>query len=158
METFTEIQPFDLLSLSKSSADEIANAIIENILEGGLNPRLFAVKKKLIEQALSKVMENEGVKNMTIKEIEDYKTDNSVLGAKVTVVNRADYKYENDPIWKSIKNQLEPLEKDLKVQQELIKMCCRTGHSMVNDKTGEMVASVVPAPQTTSVMVSFSKK
>lgn len=146
----------DKMEIFSTTSSDIANKIIENILEGFTDVKSFLVKKKLIIDALDLVMKNEGVKNHAISEVENLKGDR-VLGAKVSLTNRADYKYEFDPKCKEILDQIKPLEEKLKAQKEMVKIACKTNKSLI-DEAGEVHAQVVPAPQSTSIMVSFSKK
>jgi hypothetical protein len=140
-------------------SSDIALNIITSINDGLINPLEFAVKKKLVVDALDMVMKDPGVKKLAITEVESYgKESCSKLGAKITISSRPAYKYDQDPTWKAIKNEMQPFEEKLKAQEEKIKAACKNGASLTDTITGEIIASVVPAPATESISVSFSKK
>lgn len=142
--------------LSTTSKD-IAQKIIEHITEGFMDPLDFAVKKKLIVDAFEIVFKDSMVKSMMIEEIEKRgKEGATALGAKLSLTSRAAYEYAKDSNWAQIKEQMAPLEAKLKAQEEKIKMACKGNANLVNHD-GEIIASVVPAPSTTSVAVSFLK-
>ena len=130
----TELATINMNNIDLPKSKQLSDHWIAEILEGNIPPIDFAVKKKLIEQALEAVLKNDAVKKYAVEEIEKFgKEGATVMGAKVTVVNRAAYEYKSDPIWKIIKAQLEPLEKDLKAQEEKIKVACKTNCSLIND-------------------------
>jgi hypothetical protein len=128
------------------------------LLAGYVNPLEFAVKRKLVTDALEMVMKHPKVKSLMIDEIEKFgKQEASALGAKVYITSRASYEYDKDSTWMHIKTNMKPFEDALKTQEEKIKSCCKRGGSLFDD-SGIMIASAVPSPKTDSVAVSFSKK
>lgn len=140
------------------TSTDIATRIITSINEGFINPLEFAVKRKLIVDALKMVMEDPSVKQLALKEVEDHgKEGCTKLGAKISITSRATYQYSHDAKWAEIKAQLKPLEEQLKAQEEKIKAACKNNASLVSED-GELIASIVPAPATESIAVSFSKK
>ena len=146
------------LEPSEATSEDLADAMIEKLLEGFINPLEFAVKKKCIENALEIVMKNEGIKNLMIDEIVKYGKDGaSVLGAKLTTTERRTYDYKADPIWKEIKQRMEPLEAELREQEGFIKIATKNNKSLI-DPDGTLIAMPVPAAVTTSIVCSFKKK
>lgn len=140
------------------TSTEIATRIITSINEGFINPLEFAVKRKLIVDALEMVMKDPSVKQLALKEVEDFgKEGCTKLGAKISITSRATYQYSHDPKWAELKAQMKPLEEQLKAQEEKIKAACKNNASLVSDD-GEIIASIVPAPATESIVVSFSKR
>lgn len=157
METIHELPVIDIKTLTRASSDQLAERMIEAILEGEMNPLEFATKKKLITDALDLVLKNEGIKNLTVGEVEKYgKEGATFMGAKIILKELPKYDYSKDPKWVEIKSRLEPLEKELKDQEEKVKIACKTNCALINED-GEVLAQVVPAPSTTSIAVSFSK-
>lgn len=145
----------DTINLRSS---DIAMQIVCAITDGLINPLDFAVKKKLVVDALEMAMKNPHVKTMLLEEMEKYgKEAVTRLGAKLSISSRATYQYDADPTWKSIKDEMKPLEEKLKAQEEKIKTACKNNCSLV-DEHGELIASIVPHPKTESIAVSFSKK
>lgn len=145
----------DTLNIKSS---DIALQIINAINEGFINPLEFAVKKKLVIDALEMVMKDPSVKRLAIEEVQANGKDGCTkLGAKITVTGRATYQYDKDPKWAEIKAEMKPLEQKLKDQEEKIKAACKNNASLVSDD-GEIIASIVPAPSTESISISFAKK
>lgn len=142
---------------SGTSAD-LAEKIIHNIREGFISPLDFAVKKKLITDALDIAFKNDTVKKMTIEEVQKYGKEATALGAKLSITNRPTYQYSADPVWAQLKASIADVEAKLKAQESKIQAACKNGGSIIDTETGEILASVVPAPSTTSVAVSFKKK
>ena len=143
---------------SPITSEQLAEKIISNILEGNINPLHFAVKKKCIEDALERVMKDASVKDLMIDEINKYGRDGATaLGATLTTRNLPKYDYSKDPTWKLYKDTMKPFEDRLKAQEERIKIACKTNSSLVSED-GEVIATVVPAPATTSIAVSFKIK
>lgn len=137
---------------------DIADKIIEALLSGFINPLEFAVKRKLVTDALDMAMKNPHVKSMMMEEIEKYGKDGaSAMGARIYIFSKPLYQYEKDPTWKSMKDALAPFENSLKEQEKKIQSACKNNCSLMGDG-GELIASIVPAPCTQSVAVSFSKK
>ena len=148
----TSLQP------SPATTEQIANDIVTSILEGKVNPLEFVVKKKCITDALDMALKNEEVKKMCITEVEKYgKEGATCLGAKVTLTTKRTYKYEADPKWRELNQSIAEASAQIKAQEEKIKVACKTNSSLVDQETGEVIASVVPAPETTSIAVSFKK-
>jgi hypothetical protein len=138
---------------------DIANGIINSILDGKVNALDFAVRKKLLIDSLEMAAKNPDVKKMCISEVEKYGKGGAVLlGAKVTITGRRQYQYSEDPTWKSLKKSIAKTEEQIKEQEKKIQAAVKNNCSMVDSDTGELIASVVPAPESTSIAVSFSKK
>ena len=103
------------------------------------------------------VLKNEGIKNLTVSEVEKYgKEGATFMGAKITLKELPKYEYSKDENWVSINKMIEPLEALRKSQEEKIKTACKMNCSLVSED-GEILATVVPAPSTTSIAVSFPK-
>lgn len=144
-------------TLSVTSVD-IANQIIEGIKEGRINPLDFAVKKKLVADAMDFAMKDPEVRRIMIEKVEKYgKQGATALGAKVSLTSRRSYTYSADPTWAAINNGMEKQKESLKEQENKIKAACLNGGSIM-DEDGVIIASIVPAPETTSIAVSFAKK
>lgn len=153
---------YEIIKLDKDTVNltsvQLSDAIIQTLLSGSVNPLEFAVKRKLVVDAFEMVMKHPDIKSLMIEEIEKFgKQGASALGAKVSIFNRAQYQYDQDPTWRSLKEGMKPFEEAIKAQEEKIKICCKTGNSLMDDD-GIVVATCVPAPKTDSIAVSFSKR
>lgn len=139
-------------------SSDIALAIIAAVNDGLIDPLELLVKKKLVVDALEMAAKDPTVKAAAVEAVQAYGKDGATkLGAKLTITGRAAYQYNQDPTWAAIKEEMKPLEERLKAQEEKIKAACKNNCSLVGEG-GELIASVVPAPVTESVSVSFSKK
>lgn len=134
-----------------------ASSIIEAIKDGKIDPLEFAVKKKLIIDALELAAKDAEVKEMMLTEAAKQGKDHNVLGAKISVRSFPRYQYGSDPKWKELKDSIAPVEQKMKEQEKKIQTACKNNCSLVSDD-GEVIASIVPAPATESIIVSFSKK
>lgn len=140
-----------------TSAD-YASRIIEAIKEGHIDPLEFMVKKKLITDALEMAAKNEEVKQLTMTEIEKEGKGCSKLGAKISITSRPRYDYKQDAKWQEIENEIFPLRERQKDQEKKIQAATKNNCSLVDHESGEIIASVVPAPASDSITVSFSKR
>jgi hypothetical protein len=138
---------------------DIANKIIRSILDGHVKPLDFIVRKKLLVDTLDIVSKNPQIKSMCVDEIErGGKSGVSVLGAKLSVTNRKAYQYNQDKKWSSLKESIAPVVEQIKEQEKKVQAAVKNNCDLVDSDTGELIASVVPAPETTSISVSFKKK
>lgn len=153
-----ELLKFDDENVNIASV-QLADAIIEPLLSGNENVLEFAVKRRLIVDALNIVMKHEEVKSAMFDEIAKYgKQGCSAMGAKISIFSKPNYQYDKDAGWVKIKEELKPIEEKLKAQQLRIQACIKNGYSLTDETTGELIATAVPAPRTESVAVSFSKR
>jgi hypothetical protein len=154
------VPPIDLgiMIPSIATSEQIASGIIEAIKEGRMSPLEFAVKRKCIEQGLELAFRNTEVKDMTITEVEKFgKEGATCLGATLKITNTRKYQYENDPTWKMLNDSIAETKDAIKAQEERVKIACKNNCSLIGDG-GEIIASIVPAPETTSIAVSFKSK
>jgi len=139
----------------------LADKIIDEMLEGRVAPLEFAVKRRLLINALDVAYKDKRVKDLMLTEVAKYGRGEqaTALGATITVTKRTTYKYDQDEVWARLNREtVQPAKDELKRQEELIKTACKNGHDLVNPETGELRASIVPAPTTESITVSLAKK
>jgi hypothetical protein len=149
-ELHAHVPPIDLglMQPSLQTSEQIANGIIEAVKEGQINPVEFAVKKKCILDAFDLAFKDEEIKKMVISEVERYGKEGAVMyGATVKLTSTSKYDYSKDTKWAQIKESMKELEEALKAQEEKIKTACRVNASLIDQETGEVVASVVPCPK-----------
>jgi hypothetical protein len=137
---------------------DLGMQIVEILLSGNMNPLDFAVKKKLVIDAIEFAASHPEVKNLIVDEIKKHGKEAYHMGAKLSITSRPRYEYDKDRVWSLIKERMKPWEDELKKQEEKIKACCKNNASLIDEKTGEIMASVVPSPSSESVAVSFSKR
>lgn len=145
--------------LVNNTTFDLAARMIEAITDGHIDPLQFAVKKKLITDAFEMAMKDEQVKKILVEEVEKCGKDGAkALGATLRLTNRPTYQYASDAKWQAIKKTMKESEAALKEQEKKIQAACKNGGSIIDSDTGEVVASIVPAPSTTSISVSFKSK
>jgi hypothetical protein len=155
------LEPIDLGTLRPTAAtsEQIAGGIIEAVKEGRINPIELAVKKKCITDAFEMALKNEEIKSMCVSEVEKYgKEGATMFGATIKVTSTAKYDYSKDPKWKELNDSIADTLKLIKDQEERIKVACKNNASLIDQETGEVIASVVPCPKTDTVAVSFKSK
>lgn len=138
----------------------LGDKIIEALLAGEIDPLEFAVKRRLINDALDVAFKDKRVKDLLTAEINKYGKGETPtrLGATITLSPRTSYDYGKDATWKRISaEKLEPVKLEMKQQEELIKSASKQGHDIVDPTTGELRASIVPSTTTESVTVSLCK-
>ncbi|MBA4166533.1 MAG: hypothetical protein H0X41_03140 [Chitinophagaceae bacterium] len=153
-----QLMDLGLMVPSIATSEQIATGIIEAIKEGRLSPLEFAVKKKVIIDALDAALSNKEVKDMCLTEVEKYgKEGASLYGASIKITNTAKYDYDKDPKWKEINDSLADGLAARKAQEEKIKQACKMNGSIVSED-GEVIAQVVPCPKSETIAVSFKTK
>lgn len=138
----------------------IADQIIDAILSGRIPPLEFAVKRRILTDALEVAMKDKRVKDAMMAEINKYGKGEqaTALGATITLTPRTTYMYSLDTNWARINREMvEPAKLELKRQEELVKSASKSGHDLVNPDTGELRAMIVPTTTTESVTVSLKK-
>jgi hypothetical protein len=147
---------FRVLAPSIATSKQIAGELIHAVRNGHIEPVDFAIKKKCIEDALELAF-NE-LKPELVAEVEKYgKAGAEKFGATVTVKTTAKYDYSHDATWAAIKHKIAPLEAELKAQEEKIKTAVKTNSTLIDQDSGEVIATVVPCPRTETVAVTFTK-
>lgn len=147
------------LQPSLATTEQLAMSIIRAVKSGFISPLELAVKKKCVSDALDMAMKDPEIKGIVVSEIEKYgKEGASCLGAKLTVVSRSTYEYKADPKWKALNDSIAPVLEEIKKQEDRIKAAVKSNSTLIDNETGEMLATVVPAPATETITVSFKKK
>lgn len=139
----------------------LADMIIDALLSGIVDPLSFAVQRRVLNDALEVAMKDKRVKDLMVAEINKYGKGETAtrLGATITLTPRTTYDYAKDPTWKRLSTEkLEPVKAAMKAQEDMVKVASKTGKALVDQDTGEVVASVVPSSSTESVTVSLKKK
>lgn len=155
------VPPIDigLMVPSLQTSEQIANGIIQAVKEGQITPLELAVKKKCLVDALDMALKDKDVMKACIEEVEQYGKDGAkIFGATVKVTSTVKYDYSKDPKWQELNNSIAPVLAEIKEQEERIKVACKQQASLTDTETGEIIASIVPAPRTETVAVSFKKK
>jgi hypothetical protein len=158
----TTMQMDSSVELVNMSSMVLADKLITAIVAGKLDPLVFMVKKKLLDDAMKVVAKNPDVKAMAEAEVAKYgKEGAKLLGATITAGSMRKYNYAEDEVWASLKEQVKPIEELMKAQEKLVQAAVRQGKSFeeVDKESGEVktLAKCVNAPATDFIKVSFKK-
>ena len=139
-------------------SQELANAFINTLKAGHVDPIDFAVKRKLILDAFDAVYDDPEVKGIITDAVAKYGKQKAVAhGAEVSIRSVGKYDYKADPTWRNIKERMMPVERELKEQEEKIKTATQMGASIIDQATGQVLAEPVPCPKTDSIVVKLKK-
>lgn len=142
------------VSLNKKAISSTADTWAKPVIEGNMSPIEAYVTASFYKGILDEVMKK--IKGHVIENI-DKKT--SLYGVDIEIVESGvKYAYEQDAKWSEINSRLLPILDELKAQEELIKIATKTGKSLVDEETGEVVASKVAVSSTTTPKVTFKSK
>ena len=132
---------------TKANIAIVAESLLKPIKEGTMNKVEIAVRAKFLIEALNKVL-----KGIEINE------NQTCLGAKIEVCEVGiKYDYSSDPTWLAIKEQIGPLLKKLKEQEEFIIIATKKGKAILNTDTGEVDAMPVKKTSDTSFKITLGK-
>jgi len=147
------------LELVDNTAFQLAQRLITNIMNGEVDPLVFMVKKKLLEQALTVAAKDPNVKLMVENEVAKYgKEGAKIMGATITAGYRKKYMYAEDPTWQALNDSIKSTLDRIKDQEKKIQAAVRAGGPVIEKETGDVLVECVSAPTTNFVAVSFKAK
>lgn len=156
----SNIKLFESCPINKSDQNDLANRLINPVLDGDINPVEATVKAKSLIEVLTKFVNDDRVKDCTLSEIEKNGKETSWNGARLTIKEvgvKYDYSDCNDPVYMDLLKQKGVIDKQLKERESFLKsLSNRT--TIVDDETGE-VATVIPPVKMSSqgYTITFSK-
>ena len=132
---------------TKANIHIVAENLLKPTKDGTMDKAEVAVRAKFLVEVFRQVL-----KGIEINE------NQTCLGAKIEVCEVGiDYDYKSDPTWLSIKEQIEPLLKKLKEQEEFIRIATKKGKAILNTDTGEVDAMPVKKTSDTSFKITLGK-
>ena len=148
-----QINKISSLTPTKTNIDLVGAEMAELVLQGMTDPIEFSIRCKFAIECLTNAMER--VKDTAIKEVG---TGTELIGAKVEVAESGvKYDYSVNEDWKANAKRLEPLLAQKKVIEENIKMATKIGKSIIDEDTGEIIASPVKKTSTTTLKITLGK-
>lgn len=146
-------QELGALTPTKTNIDIVAKEMALPVLSGNIDAIEFAIRCefaiKCLEQAKKNAQEN------AIKAVGK---EANMLGAKIEVVESGTkYDYTTNETWQNIEQRLKPILDEKKAIEEQIKMATKIGKSIMDDDTGEIVASPVTKSSTTTLKITLGK-
>lgn len=132
---------------TKENIPIVAEKLLKPTKDGTMNKVEVAVRAKFLVEVFNQVL-----KGIEINESQ------TCLGAKIELCDVGiKYDYSSDPTWLSIKEQIEPLNKKLKEQEEFIRIATKKGKAILNTDTGEVDAMPVKKTSDTSFKITLGK-
>lgn len=148
--TFQEI---GTLTPSKSNIDVVSQQLIETVKNGHADPLEFSIRCKFAIEALSAALD--AVKEDALNHIDK---ETVLLGAKLEVSESGvKYDYSQNETWQRIDMQLKPLLVLKKEIEDKVKMATKIGNSIIDENTGEIIASPVKKESTTILKITLGK-
>lgn len=147
------------LQPSVETANQLATAIIETVLNGSINPLDLPVKKKCIEMALDAAMKNEKVQEVLFEEIRKHGKHADHFGAKLEVMEAGTkYHYEvcEDIEWEKLDSQ-EKAIKERKKEREKFLQAVKSEFVYTEDSTGE-TWKIFPPTKTSTTTIKTTMK
>jgi hypothetical protein len=155
-----EMPTIDIAHLQPSieTSNHLANAIIETVLNGNINPLDLPVKKKCIEMALDQAMKNEKVQEVLIEEIRKHGKHADHFGAKLEVIE-AGTKYHfdkcNDPDLRALEAEAAIINAKATARKELLKKLSPEGETILKD---DEVIQIYPPTKTSTTTIKITMK
>ena len=81
----SNIKLFESCPINKSDQNDLANRLINPVLDGDINPVEATVKAKSLIEVLTKFVNDDRVKDCTLSEIEKNGKETSWNGARLTI-------------------------------------------------------------------------
>lgn len=156
----SNIKLFESCPINKSDQNDLANRLINTVLDGDIDLVEATVKAKSLIEVLTKFVNDDRVKDCTLSEIEKNGKETSWNGARLAIKEvgvKYDYSDCNDPVYMDLLKQKKVIDKQLKERESFLKsLSNRT--TIVDDETGE-VATVIPPVKMSSqgYTITFSK-
>ena len=152
MELIT-IQELGTLTPTKSNIEVVSKQLAETVAQGIADPLEFSIRCKFAIECLQGALE-------TVKETALLKVDKetTLLGAKLEVAESGTkYDYSANENWKQNEVDMKPFIERKKSLEEQIKMSTKIGKSILDDETGEVIASPVTKSSTTILKITLGK-
>lgn len=152
MELIT-LNELGILTPTKENIKVVSQQLAEMVLNGNYSPVEFAVRTKFIIECFDDAMKL--IKNDLTESVREKTT---YLGASIEPTETGvKYDYSTNANWLEYENRIEPLRTKQKEIEEQIKMATKIGKSIIDEKSGEVIASPVEKSSTSSVKITLSK-
>lgn len=141
------------LTPTKTNIEVVTKELTEPLINGNIDPIEFAVRCQFAIDVLTNSLKiaKEHALNKVDKET-------TMLGAKVEVSEAGTkYDYSKNEIWQNVELQLLPLLKEKKEIEDKIKMATKIGQSIIDESSGEIIASPATKTSTTTLKITLGK-
>ena len=141
------------LTPTKTNIDVVSKEMTEPIINGEVDAIEFSVRLQFAIDTLTECLKI--AKPYALKSIDK---ETTMLGAKLEIAESGvKYDYSANQQWQEIEAKLEPLLKEKKTIEERIKMATKIGNSILDEYSGEIIASPVPKISTTILKITLGK-
>lgn len=144
-----ELIKFDLTP-TKANIDVVSSELTLPVINGNIDAVEFSIRCAFWIECLTKAK----------KDVQDIAINNvhNILGAKVEVVEAGTkYDYSQNENWNEINNNLAPFLLQKKDIEDKIKMATKIGNSIIDENSGEIIASPVKKESTTTLKITLGK-
>ena len=141
------------LTPSKTNIEIVSKEMTESIINGEVDAIEFSVRCQFAIDTLTECLKI--AKPYALKSIDK---ETTMLGAKLEVAESGvKYDYSANQTWKEIETKLDPLLKEKKAIEDKVKMATKIGNSIIDENSGEIVASPVAKTSTTILKITLAK-
>lgn len=149
-----EVKELTSLTPTKTNVLIVSKELTQSILDGNLDPIEFSVRANFAIECLKASLEI--AKEHALKA--NISPCTTMLGAKVEVAESGvKYDYSTNENWQSIENQIKPLLVLKKEIEDKIKMATKICNSIIDEDSGEVIASPVAKTSTTILKITLAK-
>lgn len=136
----------DLSKARPSDIEQIYKTLLKKVEDGELSAIEVKAKLKPYEIVIEKITEDKGFKAKLASELEAYGIDGKVSGnVKLTIGTTSRNDFSNDPVWKSLQEQM-------KEREGFLKNLPSSGATAVDESTGEEYKVYPPVKKVSSVI------
>ncbi len=136
-----------LLPASKKELKDFSGQIINEVLEGNINPLELDARLKYIEELVKTIRTNKDVKECKFIEAKKYGKTFEYANCEIRLSERKVYDFKQD-------SEVVRLEKELKARKELLKTV-KDGIIIIDEATGEELQEI---PTTTTEIITYKIK
>lgn len=147
-----------LFETSKTERQEFAQSVINNAKEGLLNPLKLHLQVKCLEDLIKQITSHPSYRELTLDEAYKYGKTFEHYNAKFEIKEmgvKYDYSVCNDPVYNSLKIELEALQEKIKAREMVLKSISPQGlQTLIEDE----VVTLYPPNKTSTTTISVNLK
>jgi hypothetical protein len=152
MELIT-IKELGSLTPSKTNIDVVSKQIADTVINGFADPVELSVRCKFAIEVLTSALKQ--VQEQTIKEVG---SKMNILGSDIEVIEAGvKYDYSANENWQILEMQIKPLREKQKELEKQIAVATKISKSIIDEDTGEVIASPVTRTSTTTLKITLGK-
>jgi len=146
-----------LFQTTKGQRNSFANQIIEDVLDGNLNPLQIHLQLKCMEDIVDQIISNEAFKDALLAEAQKFEGKSfEYLNAKIEkkeVGVKYDYSKCDDPAYLQLSESAKEFSLKLKSREVFLKSVPAEGITVTDESTGETTTIYPPSKSSTTAVV-----